>query len=310
MTVSGAVIRRVDRPADRFTIVSNEFTRDMRLSFAARGLGLWLLSHADGFEITSTSIARQSGVGRDSVRRWLAELEHYRYLRRVRLRGDGGRLGAMVYEVRCSPFPPDPEEENPRSHQRLDGQALVDQAPVSAHHKKTSPKDNSTKKDQPSGGSAAADTSTPEEEPMPQRTSDQPALFEVARTEPRQQGKTAAQAIVAAFVDSHRQAHGSDPGRGEIGRVARDAANLLRTSPVERLVAAATAMGRTPYANLGVQLKIVNRTASVDKGRAPAHPHGASEWSRGAEAVHADAQAVLESSPELAAWMAGQAATA
>jgi hypothetical protein len=174
----------------------------------------------------------------------------------------------------------------------------------------TSSLDPSLRTTTPSGGSASADASTPEEEPMPQRTSDQPALFEVARTEPRQQGKTAAQAIVAAFVDSHRQAHGSDPGRAEIGRVARDAASLLRTTQVEHLLAAATAMGRTPYANLGVQLKIVNRTASVDKGRAPAHPHGASEWSRGAEAVHADAQAVLESSPELAAWMAGQAATA
>ena len=45
-----SVVRRVNRPADNFTMISNEFVRDSRLSFHARGVGGWMLSHAAGWE--------------------------------------------------------------------------------------------------------------------------------------------------------------------------------------------------------------------------------------------------------------------
>lgn len=318
MSVSGAVIRRVDRPADRFTLISNDFHRDMRLTFAARGLGGWLLSHADGFEITSTSIARQARIGRDQVRRWLAELEHYGYLRRGRLRGDGGRLGGMVYEVRCSPFPPGPTDDKPRSDLRLAAQAQADQAPASTHHKKTTSKKTTSKEDNPSGGSASPDSPEAQEEPMPRTTADsEPALFdlpadsEVLQSHGRQGGKSATQRVVAAFVDSHRQHHGVDPTRSEIGRVARDVKRLVGKPSTEvELTVAATAMGQTPFANIAVQLKKIRERAAVDKGRAPAHPHGAAEWTNGEQAAHDAAALLLRDHPELAAWRAGEAISA
>lgn len=316
MTVSGAVIRRVERPADRFTMISNDFHRDMRLTFAARGLGGWLLSHADGFQITSTSIARQAGIGRDQVRRWLTELEHYGYLRRERARGDGGHLGGMVYEVRCTPFRSGPSDDKPRSDLRLGDQAQADQAPVNAHHKNTSSKNITSQEDNPSGGSASPDSPEAQEEPMPRTTaSPEPALFDLpaldpqAETEERQgRERSPSQRIVAAFVDSHRQHHGVDPTRAEIGRVARDVKRLIGNPSTEaQLTAAATAMGQTPFANIAVQLKKIRRpAASMHKQQ----PHGAGVWEIGAAETARQVAEEIAADPELAAWLAGDAVSA
>lgn len=140
------------------------------------------------------------------------------------------------------------------------------------------------------------------------KTAAQPALFEV-EAEEQQGGKTAPQLIVAAFVDSHRSHHGSDPTRSEVGRVARDVKRLIGSpATVEQLISAATAMGKTPFANISMQLKMGNKTAG--KGIARAHPHGEVEWTEGSQVVNAEAAAVLETAPDLAAWFAGQAATA
>lgn len=301
-------VYRFSRPERGYTPIAHQFSRCRELKPRAVKVGLYILSHAEGFVQTQAQIAQAMGMDETTVRAALKDLEALRFMVRHDVRDERGHRTGTAYAVTDVPFTDEEMEQLSPPGKSPAGKNPGGKSPGP---KKTTPVRETTpqEEDQPSGGSAVADAPTPEEEPMPRRTSDQPALFEVACTEPRQTGKTAAQSIVAAFVDSHRQAHGTDPGRAEIGRVARDAASLLRTAPVERLLAAATAMGRTPYANLGVQLKIVNRT-SPDKGRAPAHPHGASEWSQGAQAVQATAQAVLETSPDLAAWMAGQAATA
>ena len=303
MTISGAVIRRVDRPADRFTLISNAFHRDMRLSFAARGLGGWLLSHADGFQVTSVSIARQAGVGRNQVRNWLVELEHYGYLRRTRVRLDNGHLGGMVYEIRCSPFPPAQNEETPSSDLRPDGRAPVDRAPVSGHHKKTSPKDNTPKEDHPSGGDGSAapqaHAGTPveeppspvQEEPMPTRTDPaQAPLFDLPAPEPpsaEARKPAGAQAVLAAYVEAWRENNpDGEPLKAHKGRIARDAKALLSKGEAteEELVAAVQAMASTPFSNLAVQLSIHRRGSrrGVVLGHSIPLPADYEGWTRGA----------------------------
>lgn len=304
----------MDRPADHFTMVSNAFARDARISFAARGLGLWLLSHAEGWQITASGIAKAHGMGRDTVRRLLVELEHHRYLRRVRQRGDSGQLGGMVYQVRCSPFPPD-GEENPSSDLRLDPQALVDQSPAGAHHKKTSPKDNTEQKTTPSGGSPTGergDPSTATEEPVKHPPDalaldlelPAPAALEIR---PRQNGKNAA-TVTAAYVDSYREHHsGGDPLRRDIGRVARDAAELIRTgrATVEELAAAAEAMGAGRYSNLGVQLNIVRergKRTGIARGPVPVSPREG--FAAAAAEQHAKFVDEIRNDPDVARWVA------
>lgn len=144
---------------------------------------------------------------------------------------------------------------------------------------------------------------------MPRTTPDQPGLFDIPASKPDRTPAAPAQAVVAAFVDSHRQQHGSDPTRSEIGRVARDVKRLIgNPATVEQLVAAAAAMGRTPFANIAVQLKKVN--TSTGKGLARAHPHGSPEWAALAAETDREAQAGADEYPELDAWRAGVAATA
>lgn len=289
-------------------MISNEFHRDARLSFKARGLGGYLLSHAEGWQTSVAAIAKANGVGRDLVRTGLDELIRYGYLRREQARTDDGRVGESEYLIQCTPH----DEPAGGDRGRKIRQREIRQREIRPH-KKTSSKNNTSGEDQPSGGTADAVAADVEQEapemPRP-KAPEQPGLFEVVQAEGRQGGKTATQAIVSAFVDSHREQHGADPTRSEIGRVARDSKRLIGNPYTpEQLIVAATAMGKTPFANISMQLKKIGQT-SADKGRAPAHPHGAEEWQQGSQVVQNEAAAALDSSPELAAWLAGQAVSA
>jgi hypothetical protein len=313
-----SVIRRVNRPADQFTMVRNSFARDASLSFHARGVGLWLLSHAEGFETTTEGIARMAGVGRDQIRRALAELEAARYVRRFRERTSGGKLGGMVYEVQCEPFPPE-EEENPRSNQRLETQALADQALVSTRHKKNTSK-KITKED-PSGGVASPSAPPPaqsQEEPDMPRATQAEALFELPAAARRAVGTnpgTGPQHVTAAYVDSFRRHHGgATPSKANRGRVARDAKALLAdrgvATTLAELTAAAVTMGSGRYTNLDMQLKISRdqgkRTPGETRPVAHAVENGEA-WESGLDETAAAAAAAIAADPKLAAFMAGAA---
>ncbi len=93
-------VRRGRLPADRYTRVSNDWLRDQRLSWKARGILSWLASHNVGFEIDqATIVAASARDGRDAVRGALQELDTYGYLRREQPRGRDGKLGGIVYTL-------------------------------------------------------------------------------------------------------------------------------------------------------------------------------------------------------------------
>lgn len=282
-------------------MVSNVFARDRRLSLAARGLGLWLLSHVDGWQITASKLAAEESVGRDKLRAYLRELEDAGYLLRDRERIHGGRLGGMLYEMHCTPQEP----TTPRSDQRLDDQALVDQAPVSGQHKKTTSKKTITPEEQdPSrgqtAGAAAPSLGAPslgmEEDPMPPSVAspglDQFELFADIQPEPSKAkgaGKPkppsgpSAGTVVAAFVDAYRVAHsGGDPVKSAIGRVARDAKMLIESgrAAATELERAAREMGGTPYNNLPVALDKLRQAQAKPRRQAgvAARPHTDPYW--------------------------------
>lgn len=281
-----STIRRVNRPADNFTMISNGFVRDGRLSLAARGLGTWLLSHVDGWETTTDRIAQLHSIGRDQTRRYLRELEDAGYLRRTRERGETGRLGAMAYEIQCTPIEP----ENARSDLRLADQSQAGQGRVSGGHKKTTSKKTTTPEEKPSGGTSAAaaspslDSPIPEEDPMTPPAADTLTLFDVPATAQKQgrERPLSAQTVAAAYVEAFR-AHrsGGEPLKRDTGRVARDAAALLRSGEAgpEELAAAAREMGKTQYSNLAMALKIHReRKPGSNQGFAPASPYTNPYW--------------------------------
>lgn len=96
-------VRRGQVPADNYTIVSNSDVRDAKLSFRARGILCWLLSHKIGFQVTEQSIVDAGPEGRDAVRSALRELEAAGYLRRDQRRRADGRFGSCGFALGSPP---------------------------------------------------------------------------------------------------------------------------------------------------------------------------------------------------------------
>lgn len=80
-----------------FTMIPNEWVRDERLSFKARGLLALLMSHSENWSVSVKSLASQGPDGIDAIRTAISELENLGYLCRHRQRGEDGQLGGVDY---------------------------------------------------------------------------------------------------------------------------------------------------------------------------------------------------------------------
>jgi hypothetical protein len=102
-------LKIVRSPAETgFTQVPNLAVRDSRLSFRARGVHAFLLSHVDeGFPSDAAFLSMHGKEGREACRVALAELEKYGYIRRQRRRISGGRwvTDVMVFTLPAEPEP-------------------------------------------------------------------------------------------------------------------------------------------------------------------------------------------------------------
>jgi len=86
----GVIRNRLTPPTERFAQIANAILRDERLSFGARGLMGYLLSHEDGFTVTMTMLERRTPDGRERLLSLRRELEEHGYLVIDRARrGDG-----------------------------------------------------------------------------------------------------------------------------------------------------------------------------------------------------------------------------
>jgi hypothetical protein len=81
---------------DHFTQIPNEWLRDSRLTFKARGLLAMLLSHSEGWSLSTAAIAEQNQEGKDAIRSAIAELQEFGYLHRSQV-NDNGRFGEAVW---------------------------------------------------------------------------------------------------------------------------------------------------------------------------------------------------------------------
>lgn len=106
-----ARIVRTQRTADHFTIIANAAVRDSRLSWKARGMLAWLLSHQEGWETSVKDMAKHATDGKGSVETGLQELEACGYLERRQVRDGAGKMGATEYHV-TDEYEPTPRPEN------------------------------------------------------------------------------------------------------------------------------------------------------------------------------------------------------
>ena len=90
-----------------YTTAPNEWLRDDRISFKAKGILLYLLSHEVGYNITFAQIERQTKDGLSAIRSGIEELVEAGYLEVQQTRDENGYNAGLAYLLK------NPECENP-----------------------------------------------------------------------------------------------------------------------------------------------------------------------------------------------------
>lgn len=104
MTEGGTLVRERLAWERDFTQIPNIYARDKDLSWVARGILVWLMTHDAGYQVTMGAIEQASWKeGREAVRSAVAELEKAGYLHRQQKRGAGGRLAGYTFHLQ-DPF--------------------------------------------------------------------------------------------------------------------------------------------------------------------------------------------------------------
>jgi len=101
------IIRTARR--QHFLVLCQAAVEDSRLSWAARGLLVYLLSRPDDWRIRVDHLRQQATSGRDAIYKLLSELRQHGYILRERIRGEDGRLQGTSYYVHETPSSPLPE---------------------------------------------------------------------------------------------------------------------------------------------------------------------------------------------------------
>lgn len=102
-------IIRAPRPTDKFYVLDKRISEDMRLSWAARGLLVYLLGKPDQWEVSVAALVKETAKSgrptrRDGVYSLIRELESAGYLERRQARSEGGTFDRNDYMVSEAPL--------------------------------------------------------------------------------------------------------------------------------------------------------------------------------------------------------------
>ncbi|ASR84172.1 HTH DNA binding domain protein [Arthrobacter phage Wheelbite] len=119
-------IRRSGLAFERnYTQIPNSWLRDARLSYRARGVLAMLMTHAEGWQISTEAIINGGLEGRDAIRGTIKELADLGYLTRETARSEG-RFSGTDYAI-SEPHTEAPAPENPST---VDSPGPENPAPV------------------------------------------------------------------------------------------------------------------------------------------------------------------------------------
>jgi len=93
----------------QYQIVPQSLIEDIRLTWAARGLLIYLISKPDDWTVDVRHLIKQAPSGRDKVYTMLKKLIHHGYVKRVKKRDSEGRIRGVIYYVYDEPNEPHPE---------------------------------------------------------------------------------------------------------------------------------------------------------------------------------------------------------
>lgn len=130
-------IIRGPRPTEKYYVLDKRISEDWRLSWAARGLLVYLLGKPDSWEVSVAALVKETeGSGkptkRDGMYSLLRELEAAGYLSRRQERSDAGTFEAadyLVHELPCrdEPLTANPFTANPTQTSTDPNQVLKEQ---------------------------------------------------------------------------------------------------------------------------------------------------------------------------------------
>lgn len=111
-------IRRGKRPDTRFYTLNKDISEDARLSWAARGMLIFLLGKPDNWSVSVAHLMKQTEKSarpssRDAVRAIIKELVEAGYMRADTAR-EGGKFSGVDYVVSESPETDNPAPANPQ----------------------------------------------------------------------------------------------------------------------------------------------------------------------------------------------------
>lgn len=122
------MITRAPRPNSNFYILDKRISEDASLSWASRGLLVYLLGKPDHWQVSVQALINETSasshpLGRDGVRGLITELMSVGYVQRTAARGEGGKLAGYDYivtetctapkAVSPSPVSPGPDKPSP-----------------------------------------------------------------------------------------------------------------------------------------------------------------------------------------------------
>lgn len=117
MAVSNNTITR--RKYDRdFTIVSNDFLKDNRLSWKAKGIIAYVAMLPDDWVLNMRDLTNRATDGRDSLYSGIKELETFGYCAKTMKRNPDGTIAGYAYEICDKPVFEQPFTENPNTVQQ------------------------------------------------------------------------------------------------------------------------------------------------------------------------------------------------
>ena len=117
-------IIRAPRPEGNFYLLNKAISEDRRLSWAARGVLVFLLGKPDHWRVSPTHLRGETAecskpTGRDGIYGLLDELIKAGYVRREQPRTEAGVLGEVTYLVSESPLPYSPYPAGPHTAEPL-----------------------------------------------------------------------------------------------------------------------------------------------------------------------------------------------
>lgn len=128
---------------ESFTVLYNSMITDRRLSLKAKGLFAVMMSRPDDWEFSVSGLAVFVGVGKDTIRSTLEELEEVGYLIRSQAHDAGGKFAGNVYVLRDTAPPlsentddgenrqrEDPSSENPTQQKKEYNERKTNNTPI------------------------------------------------------------------------------------------------------------------------------------------------------------------------------------